>query len=167
MSAPSVLEQAGLVARLDLVRRLRDRSVLIQVFLAPVFLALIFGGGAGGIQAEIWLADADEAGAVVVIPTRFGEAVESGARAELVVVRGSASASPSARSMARRSPATSLCCRLFRVRQARSASSGRTSASVEFSQMPAQLAQRLLLSAALSSAGTGAVNDTSLGARCQ
>jgi hypothetical protein len=87
MSAPSVLEQAGLVARLDLVRRLRDRSVLIQVFLAPVFLALIFGGGAGGIQAEIWLADADEAGAVAVIPTRFGEAVESGARAELVVVR--------------------------------------------------------------------------------
>jgi hypothetical protein len=45
--------------------------------------------------------------------------------------------------------------------------SGRTSPSVEFSQMPAQLAQRLLLSAALSSSGTGAVNDTSLGARCQ
>lgn len=63
MSAPSLLTQAGLVARLDLLRRMRDRSVLIQVFLAPVVLALIiggaFGGGTGGIDADIWLADAD------------------------------------------------------------------------------------------------------------
>lgn len=133
MSAPSLLTQAGLMARLDLLRRLRDRSVLIQVFLAPVVLALIiggaFGGGTGGIDADIWLADADgtehsagivsalteggddeggvrflsrpgldeaaatravaaeEVGAVVVIPAGFGDAVESGAATEVVVVR--------------------------------------------------------------------------------
>lgn len=61
--APSIFGQARLVAVLDLKRRLRDRSVLIQVFLAPVVLALIiggaFGGGTSGIQAEIWLVDED------------------------------------------------------------------------------------------------------------
>jgi ABC-2 type transport system permease protein len=63
MAAPSTLSQAALVAGLDLKRRLRDRSVLIQVFLAPLVLALIiggaFGGGGGGLGAEIWLADGD------------------------------------------------------------------------------------------------------------
>lgn len=63
MAAPSVLTQARLVAGLDLKRRLRDRSVLIQVFFAPVVLALIIGGafsgGGGGLRADIWLADAD------------------------------------------------------------------------------------------------------------
>jgi ABC-2 type transport system permease protein len=64
VSPPSIVGQARLVAALDLRRRLRDRSVLIQVFLAPVVLALIiggaFGGGAGGIEATIWLGDADQ-----------------------------------------------------------------------------------------------------------
>ncbi|HZL81097.1 MAG TPA: ABC transporter permease [Demequina sp.] len=63
MAAPNVLTQALLVARLDLRRRLRDRSVLIQVILAPVLLALIIGGAfsgdSGGLRADIWLADAD------------------------------------------------------------------------------------------------------------
>lgn len=63
MRAPSVLTQAWLVAGLDLKRRLRDRSVLIQVVLAPVLLALIIGGafsgGSGSLKANIWLADAD------------------------------------------------------------------------------------------------------------
>lgn len=62
MTAPNVLTQALLIARLDLRRRLRDRSVLIQVVLAPVILALIIGGafsGESSLRADIWLADAD------------------------------------------------------------------------------------------------------------
>lgn len=131
MAAPSMLGQARLVAALDLKRRLRDRSVLIQVILAPVALALIiggaFGGGTSGIEAEIWLADADgsdtsaaivtsiaegsedggvvfvaktgldgadaeravdadEADAVVVIPTGFTDAVQAGAATEVVAI---------------------------------------------------------------------------------
>ena len=35
-------------ARLDLRRRLRDRSILLQVFLAPILLALIVGGAFAG-----------------------------------------------------------------------------------------------------------------------
>lgn len=131
MAAPSMLGQVRLVAALDLKRRLRDRSVLIQVILAPVALALIiggaFGGGTSGIEAEIWLADADgsdtsaaivtsiaegsedggvvfvakpgldgadaeravdadEADAVVVIPTGFTDAVQAGAATEVVAI---------------------------------------------------------------------------------
>jgi len=63
MTAPTLLTQALLIASLDLRRRLRDRSVLIQVVLAPVLLALIIGGAfsgdAGNLRADIWLADAD------------------------------------------------------------------------------------------------------------
>lgn len=63
MAAPNLPAQALDVARLDLTRRLRDRSVLIQVILAPVVLALIIGGafsgGTSGLRADIWLADAD------------------------------------------------------------------------------------------------------------
>lgn len=63
MAAPNIPTQALEVARLDLTRRLRDRSVLIQVILAPVVLALIIGGafsgGSSGLRADIWLADAD------------------------------------------------------------------------------------------------------------
>ena len=55
--------QALLIGRLDLRRRLRDRSILVQVFLAPIVLALIvggaFGGGSGGLSATIAIADAD------------------------------------------------------------------------------------------------------------
>ncbi len=43
---PSTLGQATLIGRLDLRRRLRDRSILLQVFLAPILLALIVGVGA-------------------------------------------------------------------------------------------------------------------------
>lgn len=63
MAAPNILTQALLVARLDLTRRLRDRSVIVQVLIAPVVLALIIGGAfsgdTGGLRADIWLADAD------------------------------------------------------------------------------------------------------------
>lgn len=61
-AAPSTLTQARLIAGLDLKRRLRDRSILIQVFLAPILLALIVGGafaGENGLTATIVLADAD------------------------------------------------------------------------------------------------------------
>lgn len=59
----AALPDALLIARLDLTRRFRDRSVLIQVLVAPVVLALIIGGAfsgdSSGYRADIWLADAD------------------------------------------------------------------------------------------------------------
>ena len=127
---------ALLVGRLDLQRRLRDRSILLQVFLAPILLAVIvggaFGGGFSGLQTTIVIADADqtptstaisaalaegseedgvvfepqavtgedevaalvaddeEVGAAVLIPTGFTEAVQTGQAAELLVVGRSA-----------------------------------------------------------------------------
>jgi ABC-2 type transport system permease protein len=63
LQAPHVGRQAVLVGRLDLKRRLRDRSIVIQVFLAPILLGLIvggaFAGGSGNLEATIWVADAD------------------------------------------------------------------------------------------------------------
>jgi ABC-2 type transport system permease protein len=82
MSRPSVIAQARLVAWLDLTRRLRDRSVLIQVFLAPVVLALIvggaFGGGTGGIRADVWLADADRSEHSSAIVAAMASGAEEG-----------------------------------------------------------------------------------------
>ncbi|MCB0914234.1 MAG: ABC transporter permease [Actinobacteria bacterium] len=61
--SPPMLSQALLIARLDLHRRLRDRSILLQVFLAPILLAVIvggaFSGGGGNLDATIVIADAD------------------------------------------------------------------------------------------------------------
>jgi len=60
MSTPAA---ALLIARLDLRRRLRDRSILLQVFLAPIVIALIvggaFGGGSGSLEATVLIADDD------------------------------------------------------------------------------------------------------------
>jgi ABC-2 type transport system permease protein len=63
-SPPGTVRQALLVGRLDLRRRLRDRSILIQVFLAPIVLALIVGGafgtGTGSYTTVILIADEDQ-----------------------------------------------------------------------------------------------------------
>jgi ABC-2 type transport system permease protein len=63
LQPPGTGRQALLVGRLDLRRRLRDRSIVIQVFLAPIVLGLIvggaFAGGSGNLEATIWVADAD------------------------------------------------------------------------------------------------------------
>ena len=60
---PSTGKQALLVAQLDLRRRLLDRSVILQVFLAPILLAVIvgaaFSGTGGSLDADIWVVDAD------------------------------------------------------------------------------------------------------------
>lgn len=73
---PGLLTQTLLVARLDLLRRLRDRSILLQVFLAPIVLALIVGGafgGTSGYRATILIADADQSPTSV----RIAEAIEA------------------------------------------------------------------------------------------
>ncbi len=61
---PSTARQAMLVGSLDLKRRLRDRSILLQVFLAPILLALIVGGAFGGdtnsYSTTILIADVDQ-----------------------------------------------------------------------------------------------------------
>lgn len=61
---PGTLRQALMIGRLDLRRRLRDRSILVQVFLAPILLALIvggaFGSGFGSYTTTILIADEDQ-----------------------------------------------------------------------------------------------------------
>ncbi len=60
----STIGSALLIGRLDLGRRLRDRSILIQIFLAPIMLGLIvgaaFGGTAASLSTTIVIADADQ-----------------------------------------------------------------------------------------------------------
>lgn len=60
---PSSPHQTLLIARLDLTRRLRDKSILLQVFAAPLLLAVIvggaFGGGGANLDATILIVDAD------------------------------------------------------------------------------------------------------------
>lgn len=74
---PSLMSQALLVTRLDLRRRLRDKSILLQVFLAPILLALIVGGAfsgtAGNLEATILIADADQ----TTVSAAIGEALGS------------------------------------------------------------------------------------------
>jgi ABC-2 type transport system permease protein len=59
----TALGRAGLIGALDLRRRLRDRSIVLQVFVAPIVLALIvgaaFSGSGGNLDATILIADAD------------------------------------------------------------------------------------------------------------
>lgn len=71
---------ALLVGRLDLQRRLRDRSILLQVFLAPILLAVIvggaFGGGFSGLQTTIVIADADQTPTSTAISAALAEGSE-------------------------------------------------------------------------------------------
>lgn len=97
MRPPGPAAQAVLIARLDLLRRLRDRSILIQVFLAPILLGLIvggaFAGGAGNLSATILLADADGTPTTRAITTAVSGATEPGGlefRAELGTDRAAA-----------------------------------------------------------------------------
>lgn len=63
LAPPSTASQAALIGRLDLRRRMRDRSILIQVFIAPILIALIVGAAfstGGGYHTAILLADVDQ-----------------------------------------------------------------------------------------------------------
>jgi ABC-2 type transport system permease protein len=77
---PSTLGQAALIGRLDLRRRLRDRSILLQVFLAPILLALIVGGAVGGdtnsYTTTILIADADQTPTSMAITDAIATASE-------------------------------------------------------------------------------------------
>lgn len=79
---PGVRRQATLIGRLDLKRRLRDRSIVIQVFLAPILLGLIvggaFAGGSGNLEATIGLADADGTGTTRAIADAVTGSSEDG-----------------------------------------------------------------------------------------
>lgn len=75
--SPALLSQALLIAGLDLRRRLKDRSILLQVFLAPILLALIvgaaFSGTSGNLDATIVIADADQTPVSAAIGRVIGE----------------------------------------------------------------------------------------------
>ena len=79
---PGTARQAVLIGRLDLRRRLRDRSILLQVFLAPILLALIvggaFGGGTGSYSTTIVIADADQTTASRAITAAIASQSEEG-----------------------------------------------------------------------------------------
>lgn len=78
-----------MVARLDLRRRLRDKSILLQVFLAPILLALIvggaFSGSTGGLSATIVIADADRTATSAAIGTALTEATGEGPQSSGIV----------------------------------------------------------------------------------
>ena len=77
---PGTLRQALMIGRLDLRRRLRDRSILVQVFLAPILLALIvggaFGSGTGSYTTTILIADEDQTDTSAGIAEAIGAASE-------------------------------------------------------------------------------------------
>lgn len=78
---PSSLHQALLITRLDLTRRLRDKSILLQVFAAPLLLAVIvggaFGGGGGNLDATIVIVDADRTTTSAAIATSITAASDA------------------------------------------------------------------------------------------
>ncbi len=78
----TTIGSALLIGRLDLKRRLRDRSILIQVFLAPILLALIvgaaFGGTAASLSTTIVIADADQTQTSRAITSAFAAQSEEG-----------------------------------------------------------------------------------------
>lgn len=78
----TTIGSALLIGRLDLKRRLRDRSILIQVFLAPILLALIvgaaFGGTAASLSTTIVIADADQTQTSRAIASAFAAQSEEG-----------------------------------------------------------------------------------------
>ena len=87
---------ALLVGRLDLRRRLRDRSILLQVFLAPILLAVIvggaFGGGFSGLQTTIIIADADQTTTAAIGAALADSSEEDGVVFEPRAVSGEAEA---------------------------------------------------------------------------
>ncbi len=87
--SPALMSQALLIAGLDLRRRLKDRSILLQVFLAPILLALIvgaaFSGSSGNLDATIVIADADQTSVSAAIGRAISDSSDGAGGLEFTV----------------------------------------------------------------------------------